>query len=89
MNVCLILKVIRTQFNRHSNWLQCSAIGVKKCQANVSNKNSKKAAVKQITQEGHSIPDLARRLGITTKSLYNWWARFGDNALAYQATQAQ
>ena len=30
------------------------------------------AAVKQITQEGHSIPDVARRLGITTKSLYNW-----------------
>jgi len=47
------------------------------------------AAVKQITQEGHSIPDVARRLGITTKSLYNWRARYGDNALEYQATQAQ
>ena len=32
----------------------------------------KVAAVQQITQEGHSIPDVARRLGITTKSLYNW-----------------
>jgi len=35
----------------------------------------KVAAVKQITQEGHSIPDVARRLGITTKSLYNWQTR--------------
>ena len=31
------------------------------------------AAVKQITQEGHSIPDVARRLGITTKSLTPTW----------------
>jgi transposase len=28
------------------------------------------AVVKQITQGGHSIPDVARRLGITTKSLH-------------------
>jgi transposase len=27
-------------------------------------------AVQQITQEGRSISDVARRLGITTKSLY-------------------
>ena len=27
------------------------------------------AEVKQITQEGHSIPDVARRPSITTKSL--------------------
>ena len=47
------------------------------------------AAVKQITQEGHSISDVARRLGITTKSLYNWRGRYGDNTPAYQATQAQ
>ena len=49
----------------------------------------KVAAVKQITQEGHSIPDVARRLGITTKSLYNWWTRYGDNAPEYEANQAQ
>ena len=47
------------------------------------------AAVKQITQEGHSIPAVTRRLGITTKSLYNWRSRYGDNAPAYQATQTQ
>lgn len=49
----------------------------------------KVAAVKQITQEGHSIPDVARRLGITTKSLYNWRTRYGDNAPEYEANQAQ
>ena len=47
------------------------------------------AAVKQITQEGHSIPDVARRLGITTKSLYNWRTRYGDNAPEYEANQVQ
>ena len=47
------------------------------------------AAVKQIIQEEHSIPDVARRLGITTKSLYNWWTRYGDNAPEYEANQAQ
>jgi len=30
------------------------------------------AAVHQITQEKHTITDVVRRLGITTKSLYNW-----------------
>ena len=30
------------------------------------------ARVEQITQERHSIPGVARRPRITTKSLYNW-----------------
>ena len=47
------------------------------------------AAVQQITQQGHSIPDVARRLGITTKSLYNWRARYGDSAPEYEFNQAQ
>jgi len=47
------------------------------------------AAVQQITQEGHSTPDVARRLGIPTKCLYNWRARYGDNAREYKANQAQ
>ena len=43
------------------------------------------AAIKQVTVEGHSIPDVAKRLGITTKSLYNWRARYGTNAPNYLA----
>ena len=49
----------------------------------------KVAAVQQITQEGHSIPDVARRLGITTKSLYNWRARYGENAPEYKAQEGE
>ena len=49
----------------------------------------KVAAVQQITQEGHPISDVARRLRITTKSCYNWRARYDENAPEYQANQAQ
>jgi transposase len=37
-------------------------------------------AVKQITEYGHSIPDVAKRLGITPKSLYDWKAQYGDRS---------
>ena len=29
-------------------------------------------AVKQVTETGHSIPDVAKRLRVTVKSLYDW-----------------
>jgi len=41
------------------------------------------AAVKQFTQEVHLIPDFATRLGINTKSLYNWRSRYGGNSPEY------
>ena len=47
------------------------------------------AAVKQITEEGYKIADVAKRLGITTKSLYNWKAKYGENAVEYQADKAK
>jgi len=47
------------------------------------------AAVKQITHEGHSISDVARRLRITTKSLYNWRTGYGDNVPEYEANEVQ
>jgi transposase len=43
----------------------------------------------QITQEGNSIPDVARRLRISTKSRYNWRTRYGNNASEYEANPAQ
>jgi transposase len=52
------------------------------------NDEFKIAAVKQITQEGHSVNSVAERLGITTKSLYNWRAKFGDNSPAYQSQKS-
>ena len=48
------------------------------------NDEFKIAEVRQITQEGHSVSSVADRLGVTTKSLYNWKARFGDDSSAYQ-----
>ena len=35
-------------------------------------------AVKQVNDRGYSIAEVAKRLGITTKSLYTWVARYGD-----------
>ena len=48
----------------------------------------KVAAVKQVTENGHSIADVAKRLGITTKSLYSWRDRYGDNAHTYLENQS-
>ena len=46
------------------------------------------AAVKQVTENGHSVADVAKRLGTTTKSLYSWRDRYGDNANVYQEKQS-
>jgi transposase len=37
---------------------------------------------------GYSIADIAKRLWLTTKSLYNWCDRFSENAQAYQEKQS-
>lgn len=34
-------------------------------------------AVKQVTERGHSVAEVAERLGITTHSLYAWKTKFG------------
>jgi transposase len=39
----------------------------------------KVAAVRQVTVEGHPVAEVAKRLGIATKSLYDWRRRYGDN----------
>lgn len=36
-------------------------------------------AVKQVTECGYSVADVAQRLGITTKSLYDWKHRYGGD----------
>ena len=52
------------------------------------NEEFKIAAVKQVTEGGYSIADVTKRLGSTTKSLYNWRDRYGENAQAYQEKQS-
>ena len=42
-------------------------------------------AVRQVTERGHSVADVAGRLGTTTHSLYAWIKKYGPDAEAYQA----
>ena len=35
-------------------------------------------AVRQVTDRGYKVSEVADRLGITTKSLYDWIRRYGD-----------
>jgi transposase len=35
-------------------------------------------AVKQITERGYSVYDVAKRLGVTTHSLYAWCKKYGQ-----------
>ena len=46
-------------------------------------------AVKQLTEGGHSVGDFARRLGATTKSLYDWREKYGEPSTAYQEKKAE
>jgi len=40
--------------------------------------------VKQVTVSGHSVADVAQRLGTTTHSLYAWIKRYGPNSEAHR-----
>ena len=44
-------------------------------------------AVKQVTEGGYSVADVAERLGTTTNSMYNWLKRYGTQS-PQQAKQA-
>jgi len=35
-------------------------------------------AVKQVTERGYSVAEVAKRLGTTTHSLYSWLKRYGQ-----------
>ncbi len=52
----------------------------------------KVAAVRQVTVEGYSVPEVAKRLGVTTKSLYGWKKLYGESperAAQMKAEQAE
>jgi transposase len=38
----------------------------------------KREAVKQVTERGYSVADVAQRLDTTTHSLYAWLKKFGE-----------
>ncbi len=37
-------------------------------------------AVKQVTERGYSVAEVADRLGTTTHSLYSWLKRYGEHS---------
>jgi transposase len=41
-------------------------------------------AVKQVTERGYSVQDVAERLGVTTKSLYYWKSKFSDHKTTHK-----
>ena len=47
----------------------------------------KKEAVKQVSERGYSIADVAERLGTTTHSLYAWLKKYGEAVYATRAWQ--
>ena len=46
-------------------------------------------AVKQVTDRGYKISEVAHRLGITTKSLHDWIAKYGDQGSQHQTITSQ
>jgi transposase len=46
-------------------------------------------AVKQVTDRGYSLNDVAKRLGVTSKSLRDWVKKYGDNASTHQMISGQ
>lgn len=42
-------------------------------------------AVKQVTERGHSVAEVASRLGVTTHSLYAWLKKYGPDSETYKA----
>lgn len=41
-------------------------------------------AVKQVTERGHPVSEVARRLGVSTNSMYHWLKRYGSSSEHYQ-----
>ena len=46
-------------------------------------------AVKQVTDRGYKVGEVARRLGVTPKSMHEWIKRYGNNSGQHQAITAQ
>lgn len=46
-------------------------------------------AVKQVTDRGYKIGGVAKRLGVTPKSLHEWIKRYGDESSQHQTISTQ
>ena len=46
-------------------------------------------AVKQVTQRGHQVANVAARLGVSTYSLYDWIRKYGPSPSEYHVERDQ
>ena len=46
-------------------------------------------AIRQVVERGHSVAEVASRLGITTHSLYAWKKKYGPDSAEHQAKAAE
>ena len=46
-------------------------------------------AVGQVTQRGYPVSEVSSRLGVTTKSLYDWIKNYGEADSVHQTLSAQ
>ena len=46
-------------------------------------------AVRQVVERGHSVGEVASRLGVTTHILYAWKKRYGPDSAEHQAKAAE
>lgn len=46
-------------------------------------------AVKQVTDRGYKIGEVARRLGVTPKSVHDWVKKYGDTGSQHQTITSQ
>jgi len=46
-------------------------------------------AVKQVTERGYKVREVAQRLGVTDKSLHDWIKRYGDQGGQHQTISSQ
>ncbi len=46
-------------------------------------------AVKQVVDRGYKVGEVAKRLGVTTKSLHDWIKKYGDTGTQHQTITSQ
>ena len=46
-------------------------------------------AVKQVTDRGYKIADVAQRLGVTVKSMHDWINKYGNHTSQHQTVSSQ
>ena len=46
-------------------------------------------AVRQVTEGGHGVYDVSNRLGVTSKSLYDWIKAYGPQSEANQEARSE